>query len=338
MTLSSRTPMLRALKGFDADIKPVFRAASDQIGARLLSRVVSGESPIPVRDLPAIQRNAGAIIERVFVSADGRNAFGADGRTPLSPYATVLNQWAVTVTTQIVRQHGDFMRSRLPEDVARWLEQGRRTVAEQFSPQALVEYESLWDWQDERGYVLSDRIWRTSTATRARLDAFLADHIRRGTGALRMSRLLEQFLVPGRAAIRTTRPYGSDASFDAMRLARTEITRQAGQVFLAASRSNPFVEAIVWNLSGSHPKPDECDTLAEGSPYPVDNVPSYPGHPQCLCFLTTQVRPASEVIEELRAQMQEGQDAPLTPVNETGFLEALLGALLAALALREAVL
>src|SRR3990167_7391389 len=102
MTLSSRTPLLRALKGFDADIKPIFRAASDQIGARLLRSALTGERPIPVRELSAIQREAGLLIERVFVSADGRNAFGADGRTALSPYARALNKHIINVTTQIV--------------------------------------------------------------------------------------------------------------------------------------------------------------------------------------------------------------------------------------------
>ena len=273
----------------------------------------------------------------MFVSADGRNAFGADGRTALSPYARALNKHIINVTTQIVRQHGDFMRARLPEDVVRWLARGRRTVSEQFSPQAFVEYSSTWDWMDERGYTLSDRIWRTSIETRMRLDAFLADNVRRGTGALRMGRLLEQFLVPGRAALRTQRPYGSDASFFAMRLARTEIARQAGQVFLAESRANPFVEAVVWNLSGSHPKPDICDELAAGSPYNPNNVPDYPAHPQCLCYLTTITRPQSEVVDELRGMMDEGEEAFVTPVNEQGFLEQLLGLLLAGLALREFV-
>lgn len=335
-SLSSRTPMLRALRGFDADIKPIFRAASDQIGGRL-ALMASSNGAIHPRSLPVAQRTAGTVIERLFTSTDGRASYADDGVTPLSPFATVLNKWAVNVSAAIVHQQAEFMRARLPSDVERWLSTGRRIVAEQFSPQAFVDYEPLWVWMDERGYVLSDRIWRTSMDTRSRLDAFLADHIRRGTGALRMSKLLEQFLVPGRAALRTTRPYGSDASFHAMRLGRTEITRQAGQVFLASSRANPFVEAINWNLSGSHPKPDICDDLAAGSPYSLDNVPSYPAHPHDMCYLTTITRPRDEVVDELRAMMDEGMEAPLTPVNERAFLEQLLGVLLAGLALREAL-
>ena len=189
--------MLRALRGFDTDIKPVFRAASDQIGGRLQRSAFGARGTIPVRELAGVQRDAGAIIERVFVSVDGRRSF-TDDNVALSPFATALNKWAVNVTAAIVKNHAAFMRARLPVDVERWLVTGRRTVSEQFSSQAFVDYSPTWTWMDERGYVLSDRIWRTSIDTRTRLDAFLADHIRRGTGSLRMSRLLERFLLPDR--------------------------------------------------------------------------------------------------------------------------------------------
>jgi len=342
MPLSNRTTMLRALKGFDTDIKAVLRTVADQARGRL-TLMASADGTIHRRSLPLVQRDVGQMIERVFVSADGRSAYGADGVTPLSPFARTLNKWAVRATVQIVTQHSIYIANHIPDDVAVWLSPGRRFIVEQvaserlLSPQAFVEYESTWTWLDQRGYQLSDRIWNTALETRRRVDALLADGIRSGRPALSIARELEQFLMPGRAALRTSRPYGQDVSFYAMRLARTEITRQAGQVFLAASRQNPFVEAINWNISGSHPKADECDTLAAGSPYELNNVPDYPAHPHCLCYLTTVTRPQREVVDELRVMMDEGEQSYVTPLDMRGFLEQMLGVVLAALALRELV-
>lgn len=335
MSLSNRRALLAALKGFDTDIKGVFRTLSNRIGARLVGAART-DGKIARRDLKAVQADVRLMIQRTFVGPDGRSAYAADDRTPLSPFAQTLNKWAVQVTAQIVSKHADMMRTSLPADVAAWLARGRRFVAEQVTtPDAFEGYSAMWDWEDPRGLQLSDRIWNVSLETQRRVDALIADGVRRGRSAVAIARELERFLLPGRAALRTTRPYGQDVSFYAMRLARTEITRQAGQVFIAAARMNPFVEAIVWNVSGSHPKPDECDTLAAGSPYPVDNVPSYPAHPLCLCYLTTVMQPVGEVVDELRAMMEAGETPYVTPFDLRGFLEQLLGPLLAGLALRE---
>ncbi len=338
MALSSRSPMLAAQAGLQRDLKAAFLTTADSARGRLLHSVISPNDPVPIGSLTAIQRDVGLMVERLFVGQDGRSAYAADGRTPLSPFATILNRWIVRETAQIVRQHSAFMRARLPEDVLAWLRRAKRPAREQLtSPQALLAYEPTWTWLDARGYTLSDRIWNASLETRRRIDALLADGIRSGRAAFSLANELERFLVPGRAALRTNRPYGQDASFWAMNLARSEISLQAARVSVVSARQNPFVEAVIWNLSGSHPKDDICDSLAAGSPYPVDRAPLQviDSHPQCLCFNTYEVRPSSEVIDELRGLMADGEEPYTNPVDETGFLLELLGMLLAGIAQRE---
>lgn len=182
-------------------------------------------------------------------------------------------------------------------------------VAEQlFRPNPLAAYEPAHTWVDPNGYRLSDRIWNTAGSTRQRLDAYLEQAIREGRGALQMSRELEQFLIPGQG-LRTSKPYGANASFDGMRLARTEISRAAQEAQRMAATMNPFVSGMKWNLSASHPKIDICDDLARGGPQGdgVYSLEAYPGkpHPQCLCWPSNVlIEKPDAVIAELRADIR----------------------------------
>lgn len=151
-----------------------------------------------------------------------------------------------------------------------------------------IVYDALHLFVDRDGYRLSDRIWRADQRTRNRIDELLAHEVRQGTAAVDIAKLLEQFLIPGREQIRTTKPYGRDGSYDALRLARTEITAAAGRATMGAAAANPFVNAVAWRLSGSHPDGIDCDCeqnavdesagLGPGV-YPLDKVPRYPAHP-----------------------------------------------------------
>lgn len=182
-------------------------------------------------------------------------------------------------------------------------------VAEQlFRPNPLASYEPAHTWVDPNGHRLSDRVWNTAGSTRQRLDAYLEQAIREGRGALQMSRELEQFLIPGQG-LRTSKPYGANASFDGMRLARTEISRAAQEAQRMAAAMNPFVSGLKWNLSASHPKIDVCDDLARGGPAGdgVYSVEAYPGrpHPQCLCYGTNVlITNPDGILNELRADIR----------------------------------
>lgn len=342
-------PGTRALpqsqKGFRVGFKAILRPAVDQINGVLL-RAAGSDGIIDPRREAGQVRTAGEIIQRVFVSADGRNAYAEDGVTPLSPYAQLINQWVIFVTVKAVRAQRNWLRTHVADDVFGWLARARRpqNVAElvsvagrllpTFIPNALAQYDPLHLWVDPNGYRLSDRLWRAGGDTRQRLDALLAEGIRNGESALSISKRAERFLLPGRAALRTQKPYGTDASYRGMVLGRTEITRAHGEATLISARLNPYVTGLDWALSASHPRMDICDQLATigmgggrlREPYDLYSVPPYPIHPQCLCSLISSVTSTpAQVTDELRGFMEAGEEAPLTPAADGVLLWRLFG-------------
>lgn len=353
----TRQPLLTALAAFKRDYVSMTTTAANQCAGVLTRYAVGGT--IPRRNQDAVLEEIGRIIESLFVIPGTRRAFDR-GNMGLSPFARALNLRLGEATWGIIQAHAKFLKNTLPDDLwARLSVTGKpyqRIVSEQgggegrklldamqiFSPDPLAEYEAAHTWVDPNGYRLSDRIWRTSQATRLKIDALITDGIRQGWSAERIARGLEQFLRPDRANLRTNRPYGKDASYDAMRLARTEITRAAGQATITAARLNPYVTSISWRLSGSHPEPDICDDLAAGGPYAVDNVPLYPAHPHCLCVLLQNVTATpAQVTQDLRAALdlarQENIDPYITTVQARQFLFQLLGQEIGMMVLRQSL-
>lgn len=304
-----------AQRGARRDLRALFKTASDQI-AGVLIRSQGSSGVIPPRMEVAVRRSIEPIILALFVGGDGRSAFGEDGVTPLSPYARLLNKWYVYVTVKQARLHGAWLRRNLPEDVYGWLasrpistvvretenpflRRDDESVADHiqrlqdlriFRPNPLAEYERLHTWVDPNGYRLSDRVWNTADATRRQIDLLVADGIRQGMSAVDLARLVERFLNPEAAAIRTRTPYGADGSYAALRLARTEISRAANQAAFISAYLNPYVGGFDWALSPSHPKMDICDQYATigmsgqrlKPAYPLASSPVPPAHPHCV--------------------------------------------------------
>lgn len=270
-----------------------------------VNRRADRDGNVPRQATFEIQQAIGDHVARFFLGRDGagvRNPFAMlpDGSIlPLSPYMRAL--WAsVQAAVRIpAEQHAAIMTRQLPPDLLVVFRSAHgnpfararaMTIREQFRPNPLARYDPPHLWVDPNGYRLSDRIWNTSATTRNRLNLFLDEVIRDGRGAASIAQELEQFLVPGRSLVRTRAPYGTDASFDAMRIARTEITRAHAQAAEMSATMNPFVEGLRWNLSGSHPRPDVCDDNARGGPngdgtYPLTSaMPALPAHSHCLCY------------------------------------------------------
>ena len=177
-----------------------------------------------------------------------------------------------------------------------------------------IVYDALHLWVASDGYRLSDRIWRADAKSRNMIDALLEYEIRNGTSAVDIAKQLEKFLQPERAGVRTKKPYGRWGSYDARRLARTEITAAAGRAYDAASAANPFVSATQWALSPTREQdwPCHCKANSERDDYglgpgvyPKDEHPTYPDHPHCMCTLRAIVGQTTEqVVGGLRAWLR----------------------------------
>ena len=333
----------QALRGFKAEINAALLSEVLLPMQALLVQAATALAEdgktaiIPPSNQRRILQEAGDLTQRFFVGADMRHPFGANGVEPLATYPRILNTWLAWVTYKVVESHEKVMRKLLPADLAEWLSRG--VVSEQFTSNPLAQYDAPHTWVDPKGYTLSDRIWQSSIATRTRIDQYLSDGIRTGRGALEMSRELEQYLLPERRNLRTNKPYGTNASYHAMVLARTEITRAHTEAQFVASQANPFVDVADFALSAQHPKLDICDRLASigmggerlKEPYPLASCPRpvKDTHPQCLCtFRPGMSQSPNDIIEDLRAMLGSGQPAPVTPINTHGFLRRIVGAYL----------
>lgn len=359
--LSARQPLLSALAGVTRDYATLMQRAVNDIRP-ILEAHDDANGVLLRRNALPITAQAGAILQRVFVVNENQSfGFGNMARTP---FADMLNRHMAEVTYRAIQTHTRYLKATLPDDVYRRLaaapvpiraitsEQGddeRRRFMERwahlrlFNPNPLARYEPMHTWVDPNGYQLSGRIWQTGLNTRARMDRAINDAINQGWSSQRLARYMEQFLRPDRANVRTKKPYGQDGSADAMRLARSEITRANSHAHLISARLNPYVGKWIFRLSGSHKQPDICDQLASQSPYDINGfcpVAVQDTHPYCLCdsFGATTATP-QQVTADLRQALDEaaplGIQPAVNPTNPTGLLAALIGQTLAGWYLRE---
>jgi hypothetical protein len=292
MAVSYRSRFLTIMRSLERELAALFQGLSDE-AIRTLVQAADATGTIPIGALFTVQQSVQTAVMRRFVARTGEGtlspfmALPNGDILPLSSYSRILFDHIGRVEALAIEQQRSVAQ-RLTADAF----QGQLRQTPLFRPNPLAQYEQAHTWVDPNGYQLSERIWNTAGNTRRRLDLFLDDAIRSGRGVLNLetrgatgiARDLEQFLLPGRQLRRTSKPYGIDASYDAMRLARTDVTRAHVRAFENGARLNPFVVALNWNLSRSHKKRDICDDLAEGGPYPLDNLPTMPAHPQDMCY------------------------------------------------------
>lgn len=159
---------------------------------------------------------------------------------------------------------------------------------------------------------LSQRLWNLNREGRKGISTVLSQAISNDWGAYRAAAALEGYLGAGAECPRWTKERlrlskgaiaGGDSTglltgspcgekgvaYAALRLARTEISAALNQATALAYTRSPWVTAVRIRISGSHPKPDDCDAHAAGGPngggvYAVGDQPLPPFHPHCLCF------------------------------------------------------
>lgn len=362
--VSGRRILAKAQKRFRTEILAEYKRVADQVRGSVLSAAGGETGEVPVTAADRLSEQAGITARRMFVGFNDRSPFAEDGVTALAPYPLSLNKAIVTVTAQTVYAHRDWMKRNLPDDVYQWLARvpshPLRELTNQFlrapdesieaykerlirlrifDPNPLATYEAAHTWVDPSGYTLSRRIWRTAITTGQNLDEFLEDAIRQGMSARDIADRVEQFLLPGRNLLRTNRPYGTDASYYGMRLARTEIARAANQAALIAAIRNPYVDTVdVVRSANGDPTCKICPQHAtigiDGQrlreAYPVGQASVGPFHPHCMCRVQPNVaKNPAEITEAIRAIMQDvRQDLlvpDITPAQADLFIQQLIG-------------
>lgn len=323
-TFNSRK--LRHFRAIDARFTDEHRTLAQSIG-----RIVTRHARLPDLTIPNTRATRASIRAmtwdlalRPYYLGTGDEPF-IDGR-PQSPYAQMLYDGIEGSTRIAVQQQINFTRRYVRDDtVWRWLTGDRAFILE------YGVYDAFHVWVDPNGYTLSDRVWRNAADVRSRVDRLLDYHISQGTSAVKIAELLEDFLTPGAGSLSTRTPYGTEGSYAARRLARTEISAAAGRATVNASIVNPFVQGIQWRLSASHTGRDICDENANGGPngdgiYKPERLPQYPAHPHDLCsLLPVPVGNTADLVNELRAGIANGRRSPLQGVlNENWLTSAIL--------------
>jgi hypothetical protein len=153
----------------------------------------------------------------------------------------------------------------------------------------------------ENGITLKDRIYRNGRAGVAEVNRLLNRDLALGKSAREIAKDVQGFIDPNT-------PGGP--RYAAMRLGRTELNNAFHTTSQKQYASNPFVEAVKWELSGSHKRPDECNLYAQrqhfrgGDPgvFKPGDVPAKP-HPNCLCYTV----PVSQDVDDFINDMASGK-------------------------------
>jgi hypothetical protein len=141
---------------------------------------------------------------------------------------------------------------------------------------------------------LSERVYKSQKLLSGQVDRLVDHALARGVSAKELADDVRAFIKP-------TTPGG--VRYAAMRLGRTEINNAFHATQVRQAIRSPAIEGMKWNLSGSHPKPDECNDYADhggdGVWLPAE-VPAKP-HPMCLCYMTPVTVPREQFIMDFES-------------------------------------
>jgi len=158
---------------------------------------------------------------------------------------------------------------------------------------------------------VSDRLWRMDANARRGIRRTVANSVAQQKSNWEVAQDLEGYLGAGAGCPRWTRERlritksdiaagddtgritgddckGQGVSYNALRLARTEMQFAAHAMTRELFDAMPWVDAERFWLSPDHPEVDECDDWEGGGPngdgiYPLGEI-VLPLHPNCLCF------------------------------------------------------
>ena len=176
------------------------------------------------------------------------------------------------------------------------------------------------------GLFLSDRIWSKCKKYREDMKVILQTAVTEGQDCVKTAKMLDKYVLKGKKTLVDEYPnmikrignrVPQNISYEALRLARTEMTSAYGDGVLASAMINPATIGIQFMLSMAHPHTDICDEicgednfgLGKGV-YPINEAPAYPFHPHCLCIMLTVVQPLDILVGRLKNWIKN-------PMNDT---------------------
>ena len=184
--------------------------------------------------------------------------------------------------------------------------------------------EACWA-RTKKGLFLSDRIWEQGENFRNAMRDIIQEAVATGQDAVKTARMLQQYVRQGAQTLAKDYPnmmkrmkgrVPGNISYEALRLARTEMTAAFGEGTITAARVSPSYIGMKWVLSHSHPMVDICDTLAEHDEgldrgvYSPGNEPHLPAHPNCICTLVPVHEEPEKFVERLKKWVNTPDSEP----------------------------
>jgi hypothetical protein len=262
-------------------------ALAETFGKTQPSMITEG---ITHRQLSRILKDAAAEAEARVLALTGGGVSDVVGRLQARQIAAQLE----TVSTQLwtgtgrIIQAGIYQQAALAVDQAMDLELlgGMPGLAGMQLGQAL-HFEAAQVVEDiisrkTNGFNLAERIYANGKVSTKQVGKLIDQALAQQLSAKQLAKQVKGFYSPD---------VPGGVSYASMRLARTEINNAHHTTTIRMAQDKPWVRGFKWNLSESHPRPDECNEYATrdvglgAGVFPKGDTPSKP-HPQCLCYLT----------------------------------------------------
>ena len=150
--------------------------------------------------------------------------------------------------------------------------------------------------KSKNGIPLSQAVYHAGLLASGQVDRKVAQGLLLGHNHKTIAQSVKHMILPTTAG---------GVSYAAHRLARTEINHAYQTAQEMRHKDEPWVKAMRWNLSKSHPKPDVCNFNAtmpgpEGpGTYPIGQKPD--SHPNCLCYQTPVQDSPDDFVEKFLA-------------------------------------
>lgn len=166
-------------------------------------------------------------------------------------------------------------------------------------------------WQD--GYSYSDRIWKAGLRYQHDVKNVISSGLAQGRDVIKIARDLGRYTRDGKTALvnsygelkRGTKQFikriGNRVDYRALRIVRSELYASMQDSSKWAGQFNPASNGLYdWVRTNSKDWGCNCPDNAAGSPYTLENVPSY-DHPNCLCRIVPRLRNHDEFVSDLKA-------------------------------------